>query len=73
MVTPDAVDVAMTAGDGGSIAPLSSWRTSPAWMPGPGDESAVGVGPGRLSEGSSDIPRSEARGGAHNLRKRDLS
>lgn len=73
MVTPDAVDVAMTTGDGGSVAPLSSWRASPGWMPGPGDESGAGVGPGCPSEGCSDISRSAARGRAHNLRERDHS
>ena len=72
MVTPDAVDVAMTTGDGGSVAPLSSWSTSPAWVPGPGDDCWVGVGPDRPFEGWSDISRSEARGRAHNLRERDL-
>ena len=73
MVKPDAVDVAMTTGDGGSVAPLSSWGASPpARVPGPGEESAAGIGPVRVSGGCSDISQSEARGRAHNLRKRDL-
>lgn len=50
MVTPDAVDVAMTTGDRGPVVPLLSWSTSPARMPGPGEESAAGVGPERSSE-----------------------
>ena len=72
MVTPDAVDVAMTTGDRGPVVPLLSWSTSPARMPGPGEESAAGVGPERSSEAWSDISRSEARSWAHNLRERDL-